>query len=148
MMCVSGAENHDTGSTLNHWPFPWNHVHEGYAYILTHPGSPCVFYDHFWDDSLGKTIRDCIDLRRRHKIGCRAKVLSSACWTSMSHASQSCCSILKHCTLADEWSGIGSRTRLHVQCWCALCINTRGQVRVDARSVFALSCPCTFLSLT
>lgn len=69
-----GAENHDTGSTLNHWPFPWNHVHEGYAYILTHPGSPCVFYDHFWDNSLGKTIRDCISLRKRHKIGCRAKV--------------------------------------------------------------------------
>ena len=85
---ASAAENHDTGSTLNHWPFPWNHLHEGYAYILTHPGSPCVFYDHFWDDSLSKTIRDCIALRRRHKIGCRGKVHDCRC---SSHSLCSAC---------------------------------------------------------
>ncbi|CAI9116997.1 OLC1v1018307C4 [Oldenlandia corymbosa var. corymbosa] len=46
---VTFLDNHDTGSTQAHWPFPGNHVMEGYAYILTHPGIPCVFYDHFYD---------------------------------------------------------------------------------------------------
>lgn len=30
--------SHDTGSTLNHWPYPWKNLPEGYAYLLTHPG--------------------------------------------------------------------------------------------------------------
>ena len=38
------------GSTLNHWPFPWKHLGEAYAYLLTHCGTPCVFYDHFYFD--------------------------------------------------------------------------------------------------
>lgn len=44
-------DNHDTGSTLNHWPFPAQYVPLGYAYILTHPGTPTVFYDHFYQVS-------------------------------------------------------------------------------------------------
>ena len=40
-------ENHDTGSTLQHWPFPTHKLEEGYAYILTHPGAPTIFYDHW-----------------------------------------------------------------------------------------------------
>lgn len=35
---VSFIDNHDTGSTQNHWPFPSDQVAAGYAYILTHPG--------------------------------------------------------------------------------------------------------------
>ncbi len=35
---ITFIDNHDTGSTLNHWPFPSRHLNEGYAYILTHPG--------------------------------------------------------------------------------------------------------------
>lgn len=35
---VTFLENHDTGSTLGHWPFPRQGLQEGYAYILTHPG--------------------------------------------------------------------------------------------------------------
>ncbi len=46
-------DNHDTGSTLNHWPFPSQHVALGYAYILTHPGTPTVFYDHFYQEKDG-----------------------------------------------------------------------------------------------
>lgn len=45
---ITFIDNHDTGSTLNHWPFPSRNLPEGYAYILTHPGTPCVFYDHFY----------------------------------------------------------------------------------------------------
>lgn len=37
-MAVTFVENHDTGSTQNHWPFPSGGVGMGYAYILTHPG--------------------------------------------------------------------------------------------------------------
>lgn len=71
---VSFIENHDTGSTLNHWPFPQNHLHEGYAYIMTHPGTPCIFWDHFWSDGLGDSIRALINVRRKHSLQCRSKV--------------------------------------------------------------------------
>eukprot|EP00897_Mesotaenium_endlicherianum_P000654 jgi/Mesen1/1058/ME000123S00228 len=36
---VTFLENHDTGSTQGHWPFPRDKVMQGYAYILTHPGT-------------------------------------------------------------------------------------------------------------
>jgi alpha-amylase len=39
---VTFVENHDTGSTQNLWPFPADKVMQGYAYILTHPGIPCI----------------------------------------------------------------------------------------------------------
>lgn len=58
-----------------HWPFPGNHVMEGYAYILTHPGIPTVFYDHFYD--WGSPIHDqivklvCIDHILVHSLTTR-----------------------------------------------------------------------------
>lgn len=45
---ITFIDNHDTGSTLNHWPFPGHRLQEGYAYIITHPGTPCIFYDHLY----------------------------------------------------------------------------------------------------
>lgn len=65
------------GSTLNHWPFPWNHLHEGYAYILTHPGTPCVFYDHFVQQhgQLGETIKSLLKMRKDCGINSRSKVV-------------------------------------------------------------------------
>ena len=63
-------------STLNHWPFPWNHLHEGYAYILTHPGTPCVFYDHQWQEGLRQTIEKLIKIRKDMGISNRSKVRS------------------------------------------------------------------------
>lgn len=39
---VTFIDNHDTGSSQGHWPFPEDKVMQGYAYILTHPGIPCV----------------------------------------------------------------------------------------------------------
>lgn len=39
---VTFVDNHDTGSTQNMWPFPADKVMQGYAYILTHPGIPCI----------------------------------------------------------------------------------------------------------
>lgn len=73
---ITFVDNHDTGSTLNHWPFPFNHLHEGYAYILTHPGTPCVFYDHFYmeHNGLRKSILELMAVRKRQGINCRSKV--------------------------------------------------------------------------
>ncbi|MCO4782147.1 MAG: alpha-amylase [Candidatus Cloacimonetes bacterium] len=45
---VTFIDNHDTGSKQAHWPFPAKKVLEGYAYILTHPGVPTVFWDHLY----------------------------------------------------------------------------------------------------
>ena len=51
-----------------------------------HPGTPCVFYDHFWDQgSLGQAVRKLLKVRRTNGIHARSKVsrllvtLASAC---------------------------------------------------------------------
>ncbi|KAI3821214.1 hypothetical protein L1987_08774 [Smallanthus sonchifolius] len=46
---VTFIDNHDTGSTQKISPFPSDKVMQGYSYILTHPGIPSLFYDHFFD---------------------------------------------------------------------------------------------------
>lgn len=65
---VTFIENHDTGSTQCHWPFPPHKVMLGYVYILTHPGIPCIFYDHFFDWGLGEKITELVAIRRRNNI--------------------------------------------------------------------------------
>jgi len=69
---VTYLENHDTGSTQGHWPFPRDKLTQGYAYILTHPGTPTIFYDHFYDFGLHDTITELIDARTRAGIHCRS----------------------------------------------------------------------------
>ncbi|XP_050222177.1 probable alpha-amylase 2 [Mercurialis annua] len=73
---VTFIDNHDTGSTQGHWPFPSNHIMEGYAYILTHPGIPSVFYDHFydWGNSIHDQIVQLIDIRKRQGINSRSSI--------------------------------------------------------------------------
>jgi alpha-amylase len=40
---VTFVDNHDTGSKTHQlWPFPPAKLVQGYAYILTHPGTPCI----------------------------------------------------------------------------------------------------------
>lgn len=64
---VTWIDNHDTASTQNHWPFPSKLLWSGYAYILTHPGTPCVFYDHlFADGGRSRKLSDCL----QSKLGC------------------------------------------------------------------------------
>mmetsp|Transcript_15218 Transcript_15218/g.26374 ORF Transcript_15218/g.26374 Transcript_15218/m.26374 type:complete len:244 (+) Transcript_15218:26-757(+) len=74
---ITFIDNHDTGSTLNHWPFPSSHLNEGYAYILTHPGTPCVFWDHLYQekDALRTNVLALVDLRRKHGLTSRSKVV-------------------------------------------------------------------------
>jgi len=63
---VTFLDNHDTGSTQGHWPFPNGStgVMIGYAYILTHPGVPCVFWDHLYDWGLHDAIKTLIKARK------------------------------------------------------------------------------------
>jgi alpha-amylase len=80
---VTFLENHDTGyrtdedgnpekdhgrdSFLNGWE-----VEQGYAYILTHPGVPCVYWKHYFD--WGKNLRERIKalVNARKVAGVRA----------------------------------------------------------------------------
>ncbi|ERM99977.1 hypothetical protein AMTRI_Chr10g224780 [Amborella trichopoda] len=71
---VTFLENHDTGSTQGHWPFPREKLTQGYAYILTHPGTPVIFYDHFYDFGLRDVITELIEARSRAGIHCRSSV--------------------------------------------------------------------------
>ncbi|MEE2925158.1 MAG: alpha-amylase family glycosyl hydrolase [bacterium] len=62
---VTFLDNHDTGSKQSHWPFPSDDVLEGYAYILTHPGTPTIFWDHYfeWGDFYRAKIRELSEMR-------------------------------------------------------------------------------------
>ncbi|VFQ91977.1 unnamed protein product [Cuscuta campestris] len=71
---VTFLENHDTGSTQGHWPFPRDKLTQGYAYVLTHPGTPVIFYDHFYDFRIREIITELIEARRRAGIHCRSTV--------------------------------------------------------------------------
>lgn len=71
---VSFIDNHDTGSSARHWPFPDDGILQGYAYILTHPGVPCLFWEHIIDPALSKGISDLSNLRRRSGIHSQSKV--------------------------------------------------------------------------
>ncbi|CAM8973405.1 unnamed protein product [Rhodiola kirilowii] len=71
---VTFLENHDTGSTQGHWPFPRDKLMQGYAYILTHPGTPAIFYDHFYDFGIHDVITELIEARRRAGIHCRSSI--------------------------------------------------------------------------
>lgn len=82
---VTFTDNHDTGYPQNHWPFPEDRQALGYAYVLTHPGVPCVYGPHLWDaanhpewDSgganLGKVIRALLAARRRADVRAESSV--------------------------------------------------------------------------
>jgi len=69
---VTFIENHDTGSTLQHWPFPRDKILQGYCYILTHPGTPTVFYDHWVDPKWSEAIGVMLDIRKRTGLSSNA----------------------------------------------------------------------------
>lgn len=71
---VTFIDNHDTGSTQKLWPFPSDKVMLGYAYILTHPGIPSLFYDHMFDWGLKDGITKLSTLRKRNGITTTSKV--------------------------------------------------------------------------
>ncbi|KAK4277487.1 hypothetical protein QN277_015481 [Acacia crassicarpa] len=71
---VTFIDNHDTGSTQKLWPFPQDKVMQGYAYILTHPGIPSIFYDHFVDWGLKEEIGKLSGIRTKNGINEKSSV--------------------------------------------------------------------------
>ncbi|MEW5302344.1 MAG: hypothetical protein WDW36_005141 [Sanguina aurantia] len=67
---VTFVDNHDTGGSQGQWPFPTEHVALGYAYILTHPGTPCIFSEHLFEngDALRNAILSLVGVRRRNNL--------------------------------------------------------------------------------
>ena len=67
-MCVTFIDDHDTAADgTTDQPFgDGDQVLQGYAYIMTHPGIPCVFWTHYFDWGLAiqQTIRQLISIRK------------------------------------------------------------------------------------
>lgn len=74
---VTFLENHDTGYRTNEDGSPQEHhevdsflndwqVEQGYAYILTHPGVPTVYWKHYfdWGPNLREAIKNLINARK------------------------------------------------------------------------------------
>ena len=51
---VTFVDNHDTGSTQQHWELNWDNVPLAYTFILTHPGYPCVAWQHYFTGNSGE----------------------------------------------------------------------------------------------
>ena len=80
---------------------------QGYCYILTHPGTPCLFYDHLWTDgilrpSLWRRLRSLLTVRlptsKREDFakGVRLCGMQNVCQARQSGARGSCvCSTCK-----------------------------------------------------
>jgi alpha-amylase len=76
-MSVTFIENHDTEPVRgNGEAFPSDSVMPGYAYILTHPGIPCVFWRHYFDcgEVQKEKIRKLIEVRKRNHLNSRSTV--------------------------------------------------------------------------
>ncbi|ULQ59776.1 hypothetical protein K7I13_15220 [Brucepastera parasyntrophica] len=48
---VTFVDNHDTGSTQQYWELNPSNLGPAYAFILTHPGYPCVAWQHYFTGS-------------------------------------------------------------------------------------------------
>ena len=79
-MAVTFVDNHDTGPSpgggQDHWPFPPARVGLGYAYVLTHPGTPTVYWPHYfdWGPELRDQIRTLVRVRRQQGITSTSRV--------------------------------------------------------------------------
>lgn len=73
MVCVLKCSA-NAGSSQQHWPFPESHIGLGYAYILTHPGLPCVAWEHMWDPRHTFIITQLMAMRRRQDIHAGSKL--------------------------------------------------------------------------
>ncbi|MBI9018650.1 MAG: alpha-amylase [Phycisphaerae bacterium] len=76
VMAVTFTDNHDTEPANHNDPFPADTIQQAYAYLLTHPGKPCVFWCHLfdWEPFYGETIEKLIDLRRRAALHAQSNV--------------------------------------------------------------------------
>ncbi|MEP7337370.1 MAG: alpha-amylase C-terminal beta-sheet domain-containing protein, partial [Acidobacteriota bacterium] len=77
-MSVTFIENHDTEPVRDsgNKRFPDDRIMQGYVYVLTHPGIPCVFWRHFFDqgEQQKAQIIKLIALRKQAGITSRSGV--------------------------------------------------------------------------
>jgi alpha-amylase len=75
-MSVTFLDNHDTQYGHFNQHFSGAEVLQGYAYILTHPGMPCVFWTHFfdWGEENRTKIARLIEVRKRRGLHSRSVV--------------------------------------------------------------------------
>lgn len=75
-MSVTFIENHDTEPVRDAGSkrFPDDKIMQGYVYLLTHPGLPCVFWRHFFDQGAEQKaqIMKLIALRKRAGLTSRS----------------------------------------------------------------------------
>ena len=62
------------GSTQGHWRFPEQGWEQGLAYLMTHPGTPCVFYDDLQDPAKKALVQKLIAFRQKAGVNCRSQV--------------------------------------------------------------------------
>lgn len=70
---VTFVDNHDTGPSTggaggqNKAPFPADKIMQGYAYILTHPGIPCIYWPHYfdWGTATQSEIKKLVGIRKQ-----------------------------------------------------------------------------------
>ncbi|GEM_PF-280540 len=71
---VTFIDNHDTGPSEGcrdgqyHWALTCENIMMGYAYILTHPGIPTVYWSHFYSMGHGNAITDIIAARKEQGV--------------------------------------------------------------------------------
>jgi alpha-amylase len=77
-MSVTFIENHDTEPVRDGGQkrFPDDKIMQGYVYILTHPGIPCVFWRHFFDqgDEQKAKLIKLISIRKTAGIHSKSRV--------------------------------------------------------------------------
>jgi alpha-amylase len=75
-MSVTFVDNHDSEPMRNREPFPADKVLQGYAYVLTHPGVPCVFWRHYfdWGEPQKQKLNTMIGIRKQSGINSRSVV--------------------------------------------------------------------------
>ena len=77
---VTFLENHDTEEVRGGEYAPYfpggEQMIQGYAYLLTHPGIPCVFWKDIYDSGKENEnkIRQLIEIRKQYKINSKSKL--------------------------------------------------------------------------
>ena len=89
---VTFLENHDTEevrSGENSFNFPGgDQMIQGYAYLLTHPGIPCVFWKDIYDSGsfYENQIRQLIEIRKQYRIHSDSKLYIAAAQQGLVYA--------------------------------------------------------------
>jgi hypothetical protein len=68
---VTMLDNHDTGPSpygQDLWTFPSSQVLKGYVYLLTHPGTPMVWWPHYFNWGIKTEIDAMIKIRKDNQL--------------------------------------------------------------------------------